>query len=70
MSKKYEEDVLISEGKKSQIVYFTPKNKNDLKRWGREMIIHHPHGSVKLDGRTINSIKTILSKSGEIKIVK
>ena len=58
--------LLSSNGKKARVTYATPINQNDKKRWGREMSINFDNFSIKLDGRVINSIKSVLKQAGEI----
>ena len=52
--------------KNMSISYVDYKSTSDLKRWGKKMIIFKPNFSIELKGKDINSIKSILVKSGEI----
>lgn len=40
-----------------------PKNKNDLKRWGVELFLHHGEESVRLNGNDLRSLKATLNKA-------
>jgi hypothetical protein len=53
-------------GRKTVIRYMKPKYSNDLKRWGRSMVVNNGEQQIILDGRAINAIKSVLKKSGEI----
>ena len=55
-----------SKGSNVLVTYGCPVRDNDYKRWGREMSITLDNVSIKLDGRAINSIKSVLRKAGEI----
>ena len=55
-----------STGDKVRVQYACPKNNNDRKRWGREMAIVTDSVTLKLDGRGINAIKSVLEKAGEL----
>jgi hypothetical protein len=55
-----------SQGDKVKVTYAAPTNSNDLQRWGREMAITLDNVQVKLDGKAINSIKSVLRQAGEI----
>ena len=58
--------LIASQGTGIKVQYACPTDANDLKRWGREMSIAGEGFSVKLDGRAINSIKSVLTKAGEL----
>ena len=58
--------LIESQGKDVLVQYACPKGKNDRKRWGRQLTIHTDGFSIKLDGRAINSIKSVLEKAGEL----
>lgn len=55
-----------SGGDDVRVYYARPKNENAQKRWGREMAIEGNGFAIKLDGRGINAIKSVLRKAGEI----
>lgn len=55
-----------SAGKNVRVTYGRPKNSNDEKRWGREMSISLDNVTVRLNGKAINSIKSVLREAGEI----
>ena len=55
-----------SNGNDIQVIYARPKEEKDEKRWGREMCINGKDFSIKLNGRGINAIKSVLRKVGEI----
>lgn len=55
-----------SKGENVRVEYACPYSYNDEKRWGREMAISLGNVTVRLDGRAINSIKSVLRQAGEI----
>ena len=58
--------LIHSNGDRVFVTYAIPENQNDLKRWGKEMVINFENFKVRLDGRAINSIKSVLKQAGEI----
>lgn len=59
-------ELVKSHGKGVKIYYACPKDYNDRKRWGREMSIQGDGFTIKLGGRAINSIKSVLEQAGEL----
>jgi hypothetical protein len=55
-----------SNGDNVVIRYSKPTNKNDLKRWGKELQITGENFTIKLNGHAIRSIKAVLEKAGEL----
>lgn len=59
-------DLYESKGEKVRVYYARPSNRNDEKRWGKEMSIFLDNVTLRLDGRAIQSIKSVLRAAGEI----
>ena len=59
-------DVYKNYGTNVRITYRRPSKLNDEKRWGKEMAIALDNVKVTLNGRAIQSIKTVLKAAGEI----
>jgi len=55
-----------NEGGNTFLSYARPVNKNDLKRYGKSMIIESKGFKIHLNGRQIHSIKVALRNVGEI----
>lgn len=55
-----------NEGENTRITYCRPKGNNDLKRIGRELSISIGNVTMRLNGKHIRSIKSVLSEVGEI----
>lgn len=59
-------DVYKSAGTNVKVTYSRPSKWNDEKRWGKEMTIALDNVNLTLNGRAIQSIKTVLRAAGEI----
>lgn len=53
-------------GVSTQVTYCRPKNKNDLKRLGRELAVYVGNIRVVFNGKQLRSIKKVLTEVGEI----
>ena len=58
--------VYKSRGKNVKVTYKRPSRLNDEKRWGKEMTIALDNVNLTINGRAIQSIKTVLRAAGEI----
>jgi len=59
-------DLYQSCGEKCRVTYARPSNHNDEKRWGKEMAISFDNVQLVLNGKAIQSIKSVLRAAGEI----
>ena len=55
-----------NKGHNTYLYYARPVNKNDLKRYGKSMVIESNGFKIHLNGRQIHSIKVALRNVGEI----
>jgi hypothetical protein len=55
-----------NKGSNTYLSYSRPVNKNDLKRYGKSLVIESNGFKIHLNGRQINSIKVALRNVGEI----
>lgn len=55
-----------SRGSNCIVTYGCPTYSNDEKRWGRELAITTDQFVLRLNGKGINAIKSVLRKVGEI----
>jgi hypothetical protein len=55
-----------STGENIRVTYCRPKNRNDLRRHGRELSISIGNASMTLNGKHLRCIKQVLAATGEI----
>jgi len=58
--------MIANRGRNVKVEYASPKDNNDYKRWGREMSITIGATTMRLNGRAINAVKSVLEKAGEV----